>query len=224
MNILLVLFLASFGPLAAQSPIFGLQLGFGPTRLAALDLASTTGSLAVDAATQQGLALRGFAAWTTAPHWSVEASLGYRPRSSGGLDYRSSSAGAGRLDVQQVLASQLIVGGLVFRDLGPRGSLGLGLDLRAERLAAESAHGSSAASLTRPWLRVTARFHWVGAWRPFAALEIATPLNRPTTTAADYLRDLDQLESASNPSAGTVAKAHAPASEILLALGLRFPR
>ena len=225
MKVLLALFLASFGTLAAESPTFGLQLGFGQTRPAALDLSSSTGTLSVDPAAQQAVTLRGLAAWSPAPQWTLEASLGFRPRSGGALDYRSSSsAGSGRLDVTQTLTSQLILGGLVLRDFRQRWFFGLGLDLRAERLAAETTHGSSAASLTRPWLRAVARCAGTGAWRPFVSLEFAAPLSRPATSAADYIQDLDHLDAVSNPATGSVAKAHAPASEILLAVGLRFPR
>lgn len=215
--------LAALAPLAAQSPTFGLQLGFGQTRPVALDLASSTGTLSVDPAAQQAATLRGLAAWKPAPGWTLEASLGFRPSSGGTLEYRSSSAGAGRLDVTQTLASQMILGGLVLCDLRERWFFCLGLDLRAERLAAETAQGSSAASLTRPWLRAAVRCAWTGAWKPFVALEYAAPLSRPSTAAADYIQDLDRLGTASNPATGSVAKAHAPASELLLAVGLRFP-
>ncbi len=213
--------------LAAQSPRFGLQLGIGQTRPASLDLSSSTGTLSVDTLTQPGLTLRGHAAWAPAPRWELEASLGWRSRSSGRLDYRSSAEGSGRLDVKQVLQVQMILGGLLswnFQGGAGAWSLGAGLDLRDERLSAETASGSSAASLTRPWLCVVARYAWHGAWRPFAALEFAAPLSKPPTSAAAYIQDLDRLDTASNPSAGTVAKAHAPASEIVVALGLRFPR
>ena len=212
--------------LDAQSPAFGLQLGFGQSRPAALDLASASATLAVDPATQQGLTLRGTAAWTLAPRWELEASLGWRARSSGGLDYRGSATGAGRLDVNQVLKDQLILGGLLTRAFqvgGGAWSLGAGLDLRAERLAAETAAGGSPASLTRPWLRALARYAWTSSWRPYLALEFAAPLSKPSPSPADYLQDLDRLDTASNPSAGSVAKAHAPSSELILAFGVRFP-
>lgn len=224
MKAILALALVTMTHLSAESPTFGLQLGFGQTRPAAIDLASATGTLSVDPAAQQGATVRGLAAWNPAPRWTLEASLGFRPRSSGGLDYRSSSAGSGRLDVTQTLSSQVILGGLVLRDVRQSWFFGLGLDLRAERLSAETGRGASAASLSRPWLRAAARFAWAGAWRPFVALEYAAPLGKPSTSAADYVRDLDHLDAASNPASGSVAKAHAPASELLLAVGLRFPR
>lgn len=226
MKAVLALVLASVA-LAAQSPSYGLQFGYGPTRSAGLDLASSSGTLAVDSARQPGFTLRGLAAWTLSPDWSLEASLGWRARSSGSLAYRSSVAGSGTLDVKQVLSSQVILGGLALRDLLVRTgtwSFGAGLDVRAERLSAETARAASAASLTRPWLRATARFAWSGAWRPWVALEFAAPVNKPATSAADYIQDLDRLEATPNPSAGSVAKAHAPTSEFLLAFGLRFPR
>ena len=211
----------------AQSPRLGLQAGWGQSKLTAVDLSSSTGTLSVDPVPQQAFTLRGSASWVVSPGWSLETSLGWRSSSRGGLDYRSSATGTGRMDVRQALSGQIILGGLACRDFQAGAgafSLGAGLDLRAERLSAETAKGSSRASLTRPWLRAVARYTWEAPWRPFVALEIAAPLGKSSTSAADYIQDLDRLDTASNPSAGTVAKAHAPASEIIVALGLRFPR
>jgi hypothetical protein len=213
--------------MAAQSPDFGLQLGHGQIKPAALDLSSSSGALSVEPSTQRGFTLRGTAAWDLAPSWALEASLGWRFRSRGGLDYRSSSAGPGRLDVNQVLEDQMILGGVASRGFPFKTgllSLGAGMDLRTERLSAETAAGSSSASLARIWGRAVARLAWSGTWRPYVALEFSVPLSRPSTSAAGYLEDLDRLGTSSNPSTGTVAKAHAPSSEILMAIGLRFPR
>lgn len=219
--------LALFSTLAADPPHFDIQLGLGHTRPAALDLTASNGSLSVEPASQRGFTLRCTAAWAPAPSWDLETSLGWRFRSGGGLAYRSSATGSGRLDVNQILKGQMILGGSASRVFQARRgsvSLGAGMDLRAERLSAETGAGSSSGSLSRLWGRAVVRFAWPGAWRPFVAVEFAAPLSKPATAATGYIQDLDRLDSPSNPNAGTVAKAHAPDSEILLAFGLRVPR
>jgi len=225
MNARLSLILLGGALLAAQGPDLGVQVGWGSTRLRALTLTTVSGSLSVDPSTQQGLALRGLATWKAWPGWEWEGSVGWRPRSSGALDYRSSSAGQGRLDVKEELQSQLLAGLLLSRGFASSTgtwSLGLGLDGRWEKLAAATGAGSSAASLRRLWYRAVARHAWGGKGQPFVALEFAAPLSRPSTSAAAYLQDLDRLDLPPNPSAGSVAKAHAPASELVVAAGFRF--
>ncbi len=218
------LFLVS--PLGAREPSCGLQLGLNRTRPQGVDLSASSGNLAVDADPQPSWQVRGLLGLALRDGWGLEASLGWRGRSRSTLHYRSDRAGAGNLDAGLVLKEQVLLGGLVSKDLSRAGGAwctGFGIDLRQERVALEVHNGTSGTRLVRPWLRSTLRWSGRGSGRWFAGLEIAIPLSRPGVTAEDYLSDLDRLEAGMNPAAGSAARAHAPTSEWSVVLGLRLP-
>ncbi len=205
----------------AQLPAFEGQLAYVQTQLRSLDVSAGPTTLHMDPKTQSGLALRGAWAWPLRGAWSVDASLGYRFQTKGGLDYRVSPGPSGSLDVKQVLEHQIILGGLV-RWTGAA-TFGAGLDLRQEALSVESSDGKSSGTLTRPWFRAVARYPLGGgALQPFLGLELALPLTKESVDGVSYIGDLDRLGEPSNPYAGSVAKAHGPSFEFALVFGLRF--
>lgn len=211
--------LACGAMLGAQCP--EVQLAFGQTKLRSLDVSSTSASLSVDPASQTGGSLRAALDWPLQGPWSIEGSLGYRFRSSGKLDYHTTQGLSGTLDVKEVLERQVALGALV-RWHGPV-ILGAGLDLRREDLKAEAGPLASSGNLTRPWVRMFVRHGFTSApWHPFVGIECSLPLTRETPSGTDYIRDLDLLGEPGNPSAGSVAKAHAPTFEVVVSFGVRF--
>lgn len=216
---LLSLALLAAVPAAAQDWSFEAALQASRDSLRDYTVQGPGGSLTVSPAGHTGLALRGAAVRTLDPRWAFETSLGFRLRSTGSLAFSNTAGRIGTLDVRQALPSQLILGA-AFRGRVPF-LWSAGLDLRSERLSVEAGSASSAATLTRPWFRATARWDFDG---PFVGLALAVPLTKDTPSGEAYLSDLDHLGGPSNPEAGAAARAHAPQSEIGLLVGYRFLR
>lgn len=197
------------------------QLAVAQSQLRSLDVSAGTTTLHVEPKSQMGLALRGAWVWALNGPWSVDASLGYRLQTKGNLDYRVSAGPSGSLDVKQVLDHQIILGGLV-RWTGAA-TFGAGLDFRQESLSIESTDGKSSGTLTRPWLRVVARYPLGSSvYQPFIGLELALPLTKESVDGKAYIGDLDHLGEPSNPYQGSVAKSHAPSFEAAIVFGLRL--